>query len=203
MLDIKNVDFEKGGGLVPVIAQDVLTNKVLMMGYANKAALEITIKQKQLTFYSRSRNRLWTKGEESGHFLEVISLALDCDQDAILAKVTPKGPVCHTGSDTCWNEVNQANALTFLSHLESTITDRRSRFNVETSYVASLFAKGINKIAQKVGEEAIEMVIESKDDNRTLFLDESADLLFHYLMLLQAKDCTLQDVVDVLEQRHR
>ncbi len=203
MIDINKIDFKKGHGLVPVIAQDVDTQKVLMMGYANEEAIQVSQKSGKLTFFSRSKNRLWTKGEESGNFLEIISMALDCDVDTILAKVRPKGPVCHTGTDTCWAEANPPSEIHFIEKLESVIEDRKKRFNAENSYVASLFAKGINKIAQKVGEEAVEMVIESKDDNEALFLGEAADLLFHYLILLQAKGYKIEDVLKVLQERHK
>ena len=203
MIDINKIDFKKGHGLVPVIAQDVDTQKVLMMGYANEEAIQVSQKSGKLTFFSRSKNRLWTKGEESGNFLEIISMALDCDVDTILAKVRPKGPVCHTGTDTCWAEANPPSEIHFIEKLESVIEDRKKRFNAENSYVASLFAKGINKIAQKVGEEAVEMVIESKDDNEALFLGEAADLLFHYLILLQAKGYKVKDVLKVLKERHK
>ncbi|MBK9566611.1 MAG: bifunctional phosphoribosyl-AMP cyclohydrolase/phosphoribosyl-ATP diphosphatase HisIE [Saprospiraceae bacterium] len=203
MIDINKIDFKKGHGLVPVIAQDIDTQKVLMMGYANEEAIQVSQKSGKLTFFSRSKNRLWTKGEESGNFLEIISMALDCDVDTILAKVRPKGPVCHTGTDTCWAEANPPSEIHFIEKLESVIEDRKKRFNAENSYVASLFAKGINKIAQKVGEEAVEMVIESKDDNEALFLGEAADLLFHYLILLQAKGYKIDDVLKVLQERHK
>ncbi len=203
MIDINKIDFNKGHGLVPVIAQDVDTQKVLMMGYANEEAIEVSQKSGKLTFFSRSKNRIWTKGEESGHFLEIISMALDCDEDTILAKVRPKGPVCHTGTDTCWAESNQHSEIHFIEKLERVIEDRKKRFNAENSYVASLFAKGINKIAQKVGEEAVELIIESKDDNEALFLGEAADLLFHYLILLQAKGYKIDDVLKVLKERHK
>jgi phosphoribosyl-AMP cyclohydrolase / phosphoribosyl-ATP pyrophosphohydrolase len=189
--------------LVPVIAQDVDTGKVLMLGYANKEAIEKSVESGKLTFFSRSKQRLWTKGEESGHFLSVIDMTMDCDQDTILAKVKPVGPVCHTGTDTCWGEKNELNTYPFLLKLEQVIEERKSHFNVNQSYVASLFAGGINKIAQKVGEEAVELIIEAKDDNESLFLGEAADLLFHYLILLQAKEYKLDDVVNVLKQRHK
>ncbi len=202
-IDISKINFSKGNGLVPVIVQDFYTRQVLMLGYANKEALIITVDTGKLTFYSRSKNRLWTKGEESGNFLMVKNLAFDCDQDTILAFVHPLGPVCHTGEDTCWGQKNVLSSFSFLESLEDTIAERKSRFNIQNSYVADLFAKGINKIAQKVGEEAVELVIEAKDNNQDLFLGEAADLLFHYLILLQAKGCTLEDVVDVLKERHK
>ena len=203
MIDIQLIDFAKGDGLVPVIAQDVDTGKVLMLGYANEEAIEKSVESGNLTFFSRSKQRLWTKGEESGHFLTLIDMMLDCDQDTILAKVKPVGPVCHTGTDTCWGEKNELNTFAFLLKLEQVIEERKSHFNVKQSYVASLFAEGINKIAQKVGEEAVELIIEAKDDNESLFLGEAADLLFHYLILLQAKGHRLDDVVHVLKQRHK
>lgn len=196
-----NVDFNKSpDGLVPAIIQDALTNKVLMLGYMNAEALKKTIESKLVTFFSRSKQRLWTKGEESGHVLNLVDIKLDCDSDSLLIKVNPKGPTCHNGSDTCWNETNN-DSYGFISSLEHTIASRIKAGDSEKSYVASLFAKGINKIAQKVGEEAVEVVIEAKDNNDELFLDESADLLFHYLMLLQAKGFKLNDVVSVLKER--
>lgn len=187
-------------GLVPAIIQDAETKTVLMLGYMNKEALEITQQSKRVTFFSRSKNRLWTKGEESGHFLSLKSLKLDCDQDTLLIKATPEGATCHKGTDTCWGEDNIA-AFGFLSNLENVISSRKNNPN-ESSYVSNLFSKGINKIVQKVGEEAIETVIEAKDSNDDLFLEESADLLFHYLILLQAKGHRLLDVVNVLKSRH-
>lgn len=196
------VDFSKSpDGLVPAIIQDAISHRVLMLGYMNREALDKTLAEKRVTFFSRSKNRLWTKGEESGNFLELVSAALDCDQDTLLLKVHPAGPVCHTGADTCWNEKN-ADAASFLSGLEQVIRDRRTN-PTEKSYTASLFAKGINKVAQKVGEEAVELVIEAKDDHRDLFLGEAADLLFHYLILLQAKGFTLEDVITILKERHK
>ncbi|MBK8669102.1 MAG: bifunctional phosphoribosyl-AMP cyclohydrolase/phosphoribosyl-ATP diphosphatase HisIE [Saprospiraceae bacterium] len=203
MIHIDQIDFEKGNGLVPVIAQDAVTSKVLMMGYCNAEAVSKTVQTGHLCFYSRAKKRLWTKGEESGHFLAVQSLTLDCDQDTILAKVIPNGPTCHKGTDTCWGEVNENETFEFLSILQKVIVDRKSRFNVQESYIANLFANGINKIAQKVGEEAVELVIEAKDDNTDLFLGEAADLLFHYLILLQAKGQSLEKVVNVLKSRHK
>jgi phosphoribosyl-ATP pyrophosphohydrolase/phosphoribosyl-AMP cyclohydrolase len=199
MLD--NIDFSKyTDGLVPAIVQDIETSKVLMLGFMNAAAIETTLSTKKVTFFSRSKNRLWTKGEESGHFLNYKEMLLDCDADTLLIKAVPVGPTCHTGSDTCFNEEN--NAAHFLTYLESVITSRKND-SPESSYVASLFSKGINKIAQKVGEEAVELVIESKDDNDLLFLNEASDLLFHYLILLQAKGYSLQDVIEILKNRHK
>jgi len=195
------IDFQKSpDGLVPAIIQDAVTNKVLMLGYMNQESVEKTVSEGKVTFFSRSKNRLWTKGEESGNFLMVKDLMVDCDQDTILIKASPVGPVCHTGADTCWEEKNVGND--FLATLENIITDRRNNPS-DKSYTASLFAKGINKIAQKVGEEAVEVVIEAKDNNDELFLNESADLLFHYLILLQAKGFQLSDVISVLKQRHK
>ena len=197
-----NVDFNKSpDGLVPAIIQDASTNKILMLGYMNANALKKTIESKLVTFFSRTKQRLWTKGEESGNVLNVVDIKLDCDSDSLLIKVNPKGPTCHKGTDTCWNETN-SESYGFISNLEDTIESRIKGADSEKSYVASLFAKGINKIAQKVGEEAVEVVIEAKDDNDDLFLDESADLLFHYLMLLQAKGFKLNDVVEVLRKRN-
>ena len=166
----------------------------------NQEALDKTITTKKVTFFSRTKNRLWTKGEESGNFLNLVSYAIDCDNDTLLLKVNPMGPTCHKGSDTCWNQQNNQE-YGFLSKLENTITARKENASAEKSYVASLFEKGINKIAQKVGEEAVEVVIEAKDSNDKLFLNESADLLFHYLILLQAKGFQLEDVVSVLKGR--
>jgi len=196
-----NIDFLKSNGLVPAIIQDVSTKNVLMLGYMNNAAYEKTLETNKVTFYSRSKKRLWTKGEESGHFLNVVEIKLDCDNDTFLIKVNPAGPTCHKGSDTCWAEDN-SQSFGFLTELEQVINDRKENAEGSTSYVASLFEKGINKIAQKVGEEAIETVIEAKDNNDELFLNESADLLFHYLILLKAKGYELEDVVDVLKGRH-
>ena len=197
------VDFTKNtDGLVPAIIQDNETKSVLMLGYMNQKALNKTLGTNKVTFFSRTKNRLWTKGEESGNFLELVSLKEDCDNDTLLIKVKPIGPTCHTGSDTCWQEANNQ-AFGFLSKLENTIKERKENANSENSYVASLFEKGINKIAQKVGEEAVEVVIEAKDSNNDLFLNESADLLFHYLILLQAKGFQLNDVVKVLQSREK
>ncbi|RBL88596.1 bifunctional phosphoribosyl-AMP cyclohydrolase/phosphoribosyl-ATP diphosphatase HisIE [Chitinophaga flava] len=195
------IDFEKSAdGLVPAIIQDAATSKVLMLGYMNREALDKTLAENKVTFYSRSKQRLWTKGEESGNFLLLQDLKVDCDSDTILIKANPVGPVCHTGADTCWNEVNASND--FLAKLESIITDRKNNPS-DKSYTSQLFARGINKVAQKVGEEAVEVVIEAKDNNDELFLNESADLLYHYLVLLQAKGFTLADVIKVLKERHK
>lgn len=205
------IDFTKNpDGLVPAIIQDVTTKNVLMLGYMNKEALEKTQETKKVTFFSRTKERLWTKGEESGNFLNMVDIKNDCDNDTLLISVNPVGPTCHTGSDTCWNEENRSN-FGFLSQLEAVIEQRKAeaskdpdlRQGVKQSYVVSLFDKGINKIAQKVGEEAVETVIEAKDDNDELFLYESADLLFHYLILLQAKGFTLKDIEVELKKRHK
>ncbi|HTM91621.1 MAG TPA: bifunctional phosphoribosyl-AMP cyclohydrolase/phosphoribosyl-ATP diphosphatase HisIE [Flavisolibacter sp.] len=195
------VDFKKyQDGLVPAVVQDYVTQKVLMLGFMNEEALKKTEETGLVTFYSRSKKRLWTKGEESGHHLQLRQILVDCDKDTLLIKAEPKGPVCHTGADTCWSEKNHKED--FLYYLEHIIELRRNGTE-ETSYVKQLFGKGINKIAQKVGEEAVELVIEAKDVNRALFLNEAADLLFHYIVLLQAKECSLTDVIQVLQQRHQ
>ncbi|WP_317044364.1 bifunctional phosphoribosyl-AMP cyclohydrolase/phosphoribosyl-ATP diphosphatase HisIE [Flavobacterium hercynium] len=196
-VNIKNTD-----DLIPAIIQDSETKNVLMLGYMNMESLRKTIETQKVTFFSRSKQRLWTKGEESGNFLNLVDIKNDCDGDTLLIRVKPAGPTCHTGKDTCWQEENKAN-YGFISNLEDTIKKRRENADSEKSYVASLFEKGINKIAQKVGEEAVEVVIEAKDDNDELFLSESADLLFHYLILLQAKGFQLDDVVAVLKQRQK
>ncbi|RRJ91342.1 bifunctional phosphoribosyl-AMP cyclohydrolase/phosphoribosyl-ATP diphosphatase HisIE [Flavobacterium macacae] len=196
------IDFTKNkDGLVPAVIQDFETKNVLMLGYLNEEAYTKTVELNKVTFFSRSKNRLWTKGEESGNFLEVVDIKIDCDHDSLLIKVKPYGNVCHTGSDTCWNEKNEA-SYGFLSELEQTIENRKNN-PTEKSYVASLFEKGINKIAQKVGEEAVEVVIEAKDNDTHLFLSESADLLFHYLILLQAKGFKLSDVIQILKSRSK
>ncbi len=191
-------DFSKQD-LIPAIIQDANTNVVLMLGYMNAEAFEKTRKENRVTFFSRSKNRLWTKGETSGNFLVVKSMLLDCDSDTILIKAIPAGPACHTGADTCFNEKNNGD---FLSKLQQIIKDRRNNPS-EKSYTASLFKEGINKIAQKVGEEATELIIESKDNNTDLFRNEAADLLFHYLILLEAKNVSLSEVIEVLEKRHK
>ena len=186
------------GGLLPAIVQDATTRVVLMQGYMDAAALTKTLETKQVTFFSRSKQRLWTKGETSGNFLHLVRIDADCDRDSLLIQVQPAGPVCHTGADTCWNHANQGD---FLSQLERTIQDRRDHPS-ESSYTTSLLQRGINKVAQKVGEEAVELVIEAKDDNKELFLGEAADLMYHYLVLLAAKGYTLEEVKEVLRQRH-
>lgn len=195
-----NIDFKKMEGLVPAVVQDELSGKVLMLGYMNEEALAKTQESGRVTFFSRSKNRLWTKGETSGNFLEVVSMQEDCDGDAILIKARPLGPVCHTGADTCFDESNTSQTG-FIDQLRAIIKDRKVN-PTAGSYTSSLFAKGINKLAQKVGEEAVELVIEAKDANKELFLGEAADLLFHYLVLLEAKGYELDEVVEVLKQRH-
>lgn len=199
MIDPTNVNFKKLNGLVPCVVQDSVTLKVLMLGFMNEEALQKTIQEKRVTFFSRSKQRLWTKGETSGNFLAVVEIILDCDQDTLLIKVRPKGATCHTGMDTCFGEVNEQDGLTFLE----TIIQERKRNPKEGSYTTSLFDAGINKVAQKVGEEAIELVIEAKDNNKELFLNEAADLMYHYLVLLSAKGCALDDVTSVLRARHK
>jgi phosphoribosyl-ATP pyrophosphohydrolase/phosphoribosyl-AMP cyclohydrolase len=197
------IDFKKNSdGLIPAIIQDATSKNVLMLGYMNQEAFEKTQNTKKVTFFSRTKNRLWTKGEESGNFLNLVDLKLDCDNDTLLIFVNPIGPTCHKGSDTCWNDTNNE-TYGFISKLEETIANRIENADASKSYVASLFKKGINKVAQKVGEEAVEVVIEAKDTNDTLFLNESADLLFHYLLLLQAKGFKLKDVVEVLKGREK
>ena len=198
-----NIDFSKNtDGLIPAIIQDSETKTVLMLGFMNAEACQKTIDTKKVTFYSRTKKRLWTKGEESGNFLNLIDIKNDCDNDTLLIQVRPEGPTCHNGTDTCWAEENKQD-YGFISDLEDTIKLRRENADSEKSYVASLFKLGMNKIAQKVGEEAIEVVIEAKDDNDDLFLNESADLLFHYLILLQAKGFQLNDVVKILKIRQK
>jgi phosphoribosyl-ATP pyrophosphohydrolase/phosphoribosyl-AMP cyclohydrolase len=195
------LQFDKyADGLVPAIIQDAHTRQVLMLGFMNRAAWEQTLATKKVTFFSRSKQRLWTKGEESGHFLHFLEGIPDCDNDTLLIQARPAGPVCHTGADTCWNQPNTTDD--FLKELELIIESRRSA-DPDTSYVARMMSKGINKIAQKVGEEAVEMVIEAKDDRPDLFLNEAADLLFHYLLLLNAKGFNLRQVTEKLQERHQ
>ncbi|MCK5210882.1 MAG: bifunctional phosphoribosyl-AMP cyclohydrolase/phosphoribosyl-ATP diphosphatase HisIE [Cyclobacteriaceae bacterium] len=194
------IDFAKGNGLVPAVIQDWSTNKVLMLGYMNEEALKLTKAEGKVTFYSRTKDRLWTKGETSGNFLNVREIKADCDNDTLLIKVDPQGPTCHTGADTCFDESNSTNAL-FLHYLQDIIVDRKNS-TAAKSYTKLLFDKGINKIAQKVGEEAVELVIEAKDSDEDLFKNEAADLLFHLLVLLEAKEVKLEEVVDVLKKRH-
>ncbi len=208
MSDIKNsplrglggIDFEKyPEGLIPVIVQDNTTAKVLMLGFMNSDALNKTMETKLITFYSRSKKRLWTKGETSENYLHIVELKIDCDNDTILIKAKPDGPVCHTGADTCFNERNIND--NFLNDLEQIINDRKQN-PTDQSYTSQLFKKGINTMAQKVGEEAVELVIEAMDNDPVKFKNEAADLLFHYLVLLKEKDCSLNDVIEVLKGRH-
>ena len=199
---MEKIDFAKGDGLVPAIIQDVNTLQVLMLGYMNQDAYEKTCLDKKVTFFSRTKNRLWTKGEESGNFLNVVSMRLDCDRDTLLIQAIPQGPTCHLGTQTCWAE-EKVTRFGILAELENTISERLQSGTTEKSYVASLKEKGIEKIAQKRGEEAVETVIEALRSNDELFLNESADLLFHYLILLQAKNFTLNDVLKVLEARKK
>ena len=196
------IDFDKQtNGLIPAIIQDAKTDKVLMLGYMNKEALEKTEEEGIVTFFSRSKQRLWTKGETSNNFLHVIEITNDCDGDTLLIKVNPDGPTCHTGADTCWNEVNSPGQAGWLNHLKAVIRDRKNNPS-EKSYTASLFEKGTNKIAQKVGEEAVELVIEAMDSNDNLFKGEAADLLFHYLILLEQRGIDFDEIIDVLRERH-
>jgi len=195
-----NINFKKMKGLVPAVVQDELSGKVLMLGYMNEVSLAKTKESGRVTFFSRSKNKLWTKGETSGNFLKVVSMQEDCDGDAILIKAKPFGPICHTGTDTCFAEVNNSQTG-FIDQLRAIIKDRKTN-PIEGSYTSGLLAKGINKLAQKLGEEAVELVIEAKDSNKELFLGEAADLLFHYLVLLEAKGYELDEVVEVLKQRH-
>lgn len=198
---IKRLDFSKHDkGLMPVIVQDASTNVVLMLGYMNQEALLETIESKLVTFYSRSKQRLWVKGETSKNFLHFVELKTDCDFDTLLIKATPDGPVCHTGAETCFNEDNASND--FLKSLEKIILSRK-RHPVSGSYTSTLFKKGLNSIAQKVGEEAVELVIEAKDNHKKLFLNEAADLMFHYLVLLREKNVELDEVLDILKERHK
>ncbi len=196
------IDFNKNtDGLIPAIIQDATTKNVLMLGYMNQEAFDKTQETNKVTFFSRTKKRLWTKGEESGNFLNLVAIKNDCDNDTLLITVNPVGPTCHKGTDTCWEEENTS-SFGFLTKLEAIITDRKNNPENQDSYVASLFRKGINKVAQKVGEEAVEVVIEAKDNDDKLFLSESADLLFHYLILLQAKGFTLKDVEEILKKRN-
>lgn len=195
-----NPDFAKyQDGLVPVIIQDAITNVVLMLGFMNKEALKKTRETRLVTFYSRTKQRLWTKGETSENYLHLAEIKLDCDNDTLLIKATPDGPVCHTGADTCFNEQNTSK--NFLIDLEAIISDRKQNLT-DQSYTSSLFKKGINAVAQKVGEEAVELIIEAKDNDKEKFLNEAADLLFHYLVLLKVKNFSLADVENVLRKRH-
>lgn len=199
MINIENIDFEKGGGLVPCIIQDTMTRQVLMLGYMNKETLKESVRSGRVTFWSRSKKRLWTKGEISGNVLSIDSIISDCDNDSLLILANPNGPICHTGCDTCWGMENKKNSFYF-EELQSTIK-KRYEYPTEASYTSSLFKAGINKIAQKVGEEAVELIIESKDEDKELFLNEAADLMFHFIVLLIAKGFELADVVTVLQKR--
>ncbi|KIO46624.1 bifunctional phosphoribosyl-AMP cyclohydrolase/phosphoribosyl-ATP diphosphatase HisIE [Sanguibacteroides justesenii] len=199
MLDIGRLKFDKSG-LIPAIIQDVNTRVVLMQGYMDEISVRRSLETGKVCFFSRSRQCLWTKGEESGHFLYLRDILVDCDGDSLLVKVKPEGPTCHTGQDTCWGEENGSdNFLLYLEHF----LQKRKNDSPEDSYTAKLISKGINKVAQKVGEEAVELVIEAKDENRELFLNEAADLLYHYLVLLMAKGYELEDAINVLKERHR
>lgn len=199
MINPGTVDFAKLNGIVPCIVQDAETRNVLMLGFMNEEALVKTKLEKRVTFYSRSKKRLWTKGETSGNYLQLVDIKADCDNDTLLVRVKPMGATCHKGTDTCFNEENTDKSLAFL---ETIIRDRRANPK-PGSYTNTLFSSGINKIAQKVGEEAVELVIEAKDNNRELFLNEAADLMYHFLVLLNAKGTTLQEVKDVLARRHK
>jgi len=198
MIDISKLDFEKSKGLLPCVVQDAQTSKVLMLGYMNQEALTKTMSEKKLTFFSRSKQRLWTKGETSGNYLNLVEVFQDCDNDTLLFKVKPTGPACHTGADTCFKEVNREDGLQFLEN----IIQERKKNPKQGSYTNQLLSAGINKVAQKVGEEAVELVIEAKDNNKDLFLNEAADLMYHYLVLLAAKGNSLSEVVEVLKRRH-
>lgn len=198
-MNLQNIDFKKGDGLVPCIVQNSETLQVLMLGYMNEEALTKTLETKQVTFFSRSKNRLWTKGEESGNFLNLLSIELDCDGDTLLCKVLPNGPTCHKGTTSCWND-EKLPSLGVLSKLEQTIKQRWNE-ETESSYVATMKQKGLSKIAQKVGEEAVEVVIEALKDKQNLFLNESADLLFHFLLLLRQKNTDLNEVLNILKGR--
>ena len=199
------MDFDKSNGLIPAIIQDASTSRVLMLGFMNSEALDRTRKEGKVTFFSRTKRRLWTKGEESGNFLHVVDILEDCDQDTLLIKANPAGPVCHTGNDTCFNELNRPaqdqKGMGFISYLQQLIHTRKEEMP-EGSYTTALFKEGINKIAQKLGEEAVELIIESKDNRDELLLNEAADLLYHLLVLLAAKEKDIKDVVAILEQRH-
>jgi phosphoribosyl-ATP pyrophosphohydrolase/phosphoribosyl-AMP cyclohydrolase len=201
MKDLDKINFEKVGGLVPAVIQDASSKQMLMLGYMNQEAIQKTLDTGKVTFYSRTKQRLWTKGESSGNFLLLKEILLDCDGDTLLIKAEPVGPVCHTGADTCFGESNNSKTA-FIDQLRATIKDRKNN-PTDKSYTASLFAKGINKVAQKVGEEAVEIVIEAKDDNKELFMGEAADLLYHYLVLLEAKGYELDEVMEVLMDRHK
>ncbi|WP_163381904.1 bifunctional phosphoribosyl-AMP cyclohydrolase/phosphoribosyl-ATP diphosphatase HisIE [Cyclobacterium sp. SYSU L10401] len=200
-MDNLTIDFEKVNGLVPAIIQDINTKEVLMLGYMNKQALDKSLESGKVTFFSRTKQRLWTKGETSGNFLMIKKVELDCDADTLLIQVNPKGPVCHKGDDTCFAHENHSKTF-FIDELRKVIKERKNKPS-NKSYTSSLFAAGINKVAQKVGEEAVEIVIEAKDNNKDLFIGEAADLLFHYLVLLEAKGYELEEVMEVLINRHQ
>ena len=195
---MEQIDFTKGNGLVPVVIQNINTLQVLMVGYMNEEAFEKTKKEKKVTFFSRSKNRLWTKGETSGNYLYVADISADCDNDSILIKVNPAGPVCHTGSTSCFGDETAKGFIYELEH----IIDQRIENNIDESYTNKLYKKGINKVAQKVGEEAVELIIEAKDNNIDLFRNEAADLLYHLLILLKAKGVNLESIEEVLKERH-
>ncbi len=199
---MKEPDFNKGGGLLPAIVQDSNTNQVLMLGYMNREAMDHSNETGKVTFYSRSKQRLWTKGETSGNFLQLVSMQLDCDNDTLLVKVIPQGPTCHLGPDTCFGTENQQNSGQFLDELQRIIKDRKQNAP-EGSYTAHLFNSGINKIVQKVGEEAVEVVIEAKEHKTDRLKEETADLLFHLLVLLEEKEVPVSEVMEVLKKRHR
>lgn len=198
---LMEIDFEKQGGLVPAIIQDSITNNVLMLGYMNQEAYEQTIKTGKVTFWSRSRQCLWTKGETSGNFLNLVSIKSDCDNDTLLVRVNPVGPACHLGTDTCWGEKNEANPLLFLTELQDFINKRHEEMP-EGSYTTSLFNKGVNKMAQKVGEEAVETIIEATNGNDEKLVYESSDLLYHLIVLLTSKGLRIEDVAKELQMRH-
>ncbi|MDR0713312.1 MAG: bifunctional phosphoribosyl-AMP cyclohydrolase/phosphoribosyl-ATP diphosphatase HisIE [Bacteroidales bacterium] len=197
-----DLDFNKGGGLIPAVIQDAVTGKVLMVGFMNEEAYNRTEESRLVTFYSRTRNRLWTKGEESGNYLDVAEIFSDCDNDTLLVKAHPRGPVCHTGLDTCFGEENKPGGIGFINYLQDLIIRRKTEMP-ENSYTTQLFRSGINKIAQKVGEEAVELVIESKDEDDRLFLNEAADLVYHFLVLLTARNRHMNDVAEILYERHK
>ncbi len=197
-----DIDFDKSGGLVPAIIQDAATRQVLMLGYMNREAYEKTLAEKRVTFWSRSRNCLWTKGETSGHFLDLVDMKVDCDNDTLLVRVTPHGPVCHTGTDTCWGEENAANPLLFLSELQDFINRRREEMP-EGSYTTSLFKDGLNRMAQKVGEEALEAVIEAVNGTDDRLLYEASDMFYHLIVLLASKGLRIEQVADELAERHK
>ena len=197
-----DIDFDKGGGLVPVIVQDATTSKVLMLAYMNKEALKVTKETRKLTFFSRSRQELWIKGESSGNYLRLVDIKPDCDGDTLLANAIPDGPVCHTGNDTCWAEVNKKDNLEFITYLETIIESRREA-DPGTSYTARLFDKGVTKISQKVGEESVELILEAVNGRDELFLEEAADLMYHFLVLLHAKGYAFKDTIAALKARHK